>query len=362
MRKIFVILLLLLSSILIFSEQIPIPDSYPSSLPSARLMGMGGAGTAVIPCAEAAFWNPAAMAYLPTVMFHLSFSSESNSSLSDLIEKEPTTTGKNLSFVSLSTFQGGLSYYPVYSASYSNIYFEDENIIRDLDISLNEYILSITTFAGADEQYSVPFVIGVNLKYLNGKFAEAKLYLNDADTSISDSAFADISTGHGYGLDAGMIVQAGSFSLGLMFRDLITHVYWSGEDTPGRVIDYDRQIIPIFSTLGVAYTNSGFTGAFDVNRIFSSGMPFIYRLGAEYTFARTYNDEDFFSSLLSGSPSVRAGASFKELYGLEPVNFSLGLGYSMSFYRVDMAIDGKLENFMHGGLNYQLSVNLPLGI
>lgn len=362
MYRYILLIIALLLSLILNSATIPIPESYPSSMPSARIMGMGGAGAAIVPSAEGVFWNPAALGYLNSVILHFSFSSESNSSLSDLIEKEPTTTGKNLSFVSLATFQGALSYYPIYSAAYSGIYFPDENVIRDLDISLNEYILTVTTFAGSNEAYDVPFVLGFNLKYLNGKFAEAKLFLNDADTSIADSAFADISTGHGYGLDAGLIVNLGALSAGLMFRDLLTHVYWSGEDSPGRVIKYDKQIIPIFSTLGFSYSAGGFLGAFEINRIFQSGMPYIYRIGAEYTFNRTFNDGSMLSSLGSGSPSVRLGASLKEFYGLEPVNFTMGIGYSMNFYRIDMAIEGKPENYMHGGLNYQLSINLPLSV
>lgn len=358
-RIIFV--LFIFTALISWGLELPLPDTYPSSQPSARIKGLADAGTAVTNNPAAAFWNPAAAATLANNVLHVSFANENNSDVSRLLELDPSIYGKHISFLSVMTFQGGLSYHPLYSVSYADRYFSDEHYIGDLDVHLDEYILTLTTYTGASEQYNAPLFLGINLKYLNGRFAQAKLFTDIADSTMIDSAYTDISNGHGYGLDAGILITTGGFSAGLSMRNLLTHIYWSGDTKSGTEIYYDRQIVPLSATAGISFLAAeSFFVTVDVDRILESGRPFIYRAGAEYTFLREVNNETALATMMSGSPSIRCGAQMKSFYGLEAVSIALGVGYNMDDFRIDMAFSGTPDQYMEGGLTYQLSANLPI--
>ncbi len=345
----------------IYALEVPLPETYPSSQPSARIKGLADAGTAVTNNPAAAFWNPAAAATLINNVFHISFANENNSDLSRLLELDPSIYGKHISFMSLMGFQGGISYHPLYSVSYSDRYFPNEMIIRDFDVHLDEYILTLTTFTGAGAMYDVPVFFGINLKYLNGRFAETSLFTDPSDSSQIDSAFSDISNGHGYGLDAGFLYTINGLTAGLSLKNIITHIYWSGDSKSGHDISYDRQIIPFSATAGLSFlAMESLFITIDVDKILQSNKPYVYKAGIEYTIKRQINDGTFIESLLSGSPSIRCGAQLKEFYGLEAVSLAMGIGYDMSGYRIDIAFSGTPDQYMKGGLTYQISANFPI--
>lgn len=359
--KILLFFSVIVLSLSAYCLELPLPETYPSSQPSARIKGLADAGTAITNNPAAAFWNPAAAATLANNVLHISFANENNSDLSRLLELDPSINGKHISFLSIMTFQGGLSYHPLYSVSYADRYFPDDNYVGDLDVHLDEYILTLTTYTGANEKYNAPMFLGINLKYLNGRFAQAKLFTDNNDSTLIDSASSDISNGHGYGIDAGFLVSSGGFSAGISLRNMLTHIYWSGDNKSGTQISYDRQIIPLSATAGVSFLAAeSFFVTIDVDRILQSNRPFIYRAGAEYTFLREINTGSFAEALISGSPSIRAGAQMKSFYGLEAVSMALGIGYSMDNFRIDMAFSGTPDQYLEGGLTYQLSANIPI--
>lgn len=344
--------LLIIASLLFIcssAAQIPLPDIYPTSLPSARVKGLGGAGTSLLGETSAGWWNPALLAFQQSDAIHISFANENHSTLASLLETEPSILGKHISYIGLSTFQGGIAYHPLFSLSYSDSLFQNGTVERDMEIKLDEFILSLTTFAGSSERYAVPFVLGINIKYLLGRFADAEIF-RDVSGNIT-GAQADISSGNGYGLDIGITYNFDILSLSIFSRDLLTHIYWNG---------YDRQVLPVYTSAGVSVNPfSTLLLVFDVNRIFEKDKPFIFRGGAEYTFLRSSNPSNFFSTIISGSPSVRAGTAFKEIQAIGYTDISLGLGYDMNGNRFDMAIEGQLEQFIYGGFTYQLTLNLP---
>ncbi len=348
--KIFIIIFLLIS-INIFGQTVPLPTDFPTALPSARIKGLGNSGTAV-PGFASPFYNPALCALIPSTNIHLSFANEEHSSLAQLIDNEPSITGKHIAFFSLTSYQGGFAFHPLYNVSYSDSIFGDDNIIRDLDVTLSEYILTLTTYSGASQQFEVPFFMGVNIKYLRGHFAETKIYYSSATTL--DSADADISTGNGYGLDIGIAYLAGDFIFGLSAKDIFTHIYWSG--------DYEKQIIPFSSSFGITY--SPISGALlltlDIDRILQKDKPFIYTAGIEYNILRDYNNESFLSKISSGSIAFRGGALIKKFYGLELTNLTCGLGYNINGIIFDMAVEGVPDNYRNGNLSYQLSLTMPI--
>lgn len=361
MKKIFIPLIILFSFSIIAALDAPIPDDYPSSQPSARIKGLADAGTAIANNPSAAFWNPAAAATIFGGVLHISFANENNAVISEFLNNNPSILGKHVSYVSFMTAQGGISYHPLYSVSYSDKYFSEEEIIRDLDIQLDEYIITMTTYTGSDEVYTVPILLGFNVKYLNGRFAETKLYLDDTDTSLIDSAFSDISSGHGYGLDIGLLYSSNNFFMGISVKDIITHIYWSGDTKNNETISYNKQIIPMSASMGISYyAFNSLLLVLDIDRIIQLDKPFIYKTGIEYTFRRDFSKDALLAGLFTGSPSIRGGAQMKDFYGLEVIHFSLGLGYSVDDYRIDFAFSGKLEQYMQGGLTYQISANFPI--
>lgn len=346
-------LALLLSSLFIFPEGIPIPDTYPTSTSSARVKGMGGAGTALFPEASGPYWNPALLGGLEAAAVTLTFSEDDSSTFAQILEREPSVLGKHISFFSLVSYQGGFTYHPLYLISYRDSFSDSLGFERDFELKLDEYIFTVTTYAGSDSKYDSPFLLGFNLKYLNGRFVETRLY-RETDTSSVTDAHADIAYGNGYGLDAGIAFVTSKMAVGLMARDIITHVYWGG---------YDRQSIPVYTSLGVSFNPvSTLILCADANRIIESGMDFFYRVGAEYTYARAISDSSFLANLAGGSPSFRVGTSFKEINQLGFMDIALGLGYSSNIFRIDIGTEGKFENYLYGGFTYQFSLTLPFKI
>ena len=342
----------LIFSIIICAEQVPIPLTYPTSMPSARIKAIGGAGTALYPDATASYWNPALLGGLEAAALTAVFAEEDSSTFAQIIEREPSVLGKHISFFSLVTYQGGFSYHPLYMISYRDSFNDSLGFERDFEVKLDEYIITITTFAGSNSTYDTPILLGFNLKYLNGRFVETRLYKDSSD-NVTD-ADADISYGNGYGLDAGIVYRTPRFTAGLMARDIITHIYWTG---------YDKQIIPIYTSLGVSVNPfSTLIICGDVNRIFKSDLPYFYRVGAEYTYTRSTEDSSFLATVINGSPSFRAGTSFKELQALGFMDIALGVGYTTNLFRVDLGMEGKFENYLYGGFTYQLELTLPFKI
>ncbi|MGE3063663.1 MAG: hypothetical protein AB7T10_08535 [bacterium] len=346
----FLIILLSLSTA---AEQIPIPPLYPTSTPSARIKGLGGAGTSLYPDASAPYWNPAMLGGLEAAAITMTFAEEDSSSFARIIEREPSVLGKHISFFSLVTYQGGFTYHPLYMISYRDSFSDSLGFERDFELKLDEYVFTVTTFTGSNAKYDTPFLLGFNIKYLNGRFAETRIY-KDSDTSDVTDGHADIAYGNGYGLDAGIAFVLPRFTMGLMARDIITHVYWGG---------YDRQIIPIYASFGISFNPaSTFILCADVNRIFKSDLPFFYRVGAEYTYTREISDSSFLANLAGGSPSFRVGTSFKELDQIGFMDIALGVGYSSNMFRIDIGTEGKFENYLYGGFTYQLSLTLPFNM
>jgi len=163
---------------------------------------------------------------------------------------------------------------PLFKISYRDSFFDSLNLERDFEMKLDQYWLSITSYAGSDEKYSSSIYFGFNLKYLNGKIAETKL-IYDSLGNLKNG-FADISYGNGYGLDGGMVLSLSNFFVSLMFRDIFTHVYWDS---------YDKQIIPMNGNLGLSYIPlNNLLFNFNISKFLRNETPFVYSLGGEYNF------------------------------------------------------------------------------
>ncbi|MEO0281252.1 MAG: hypothetical protein ABIN05_02760 [candidate division WOR-3 bacterium] len=352
-KKIFCSILLILIVVFVFPEKVPIPTDYPTIFPSARIRGLGGNGTSIMGDISSTFYNPATLSGLNSGGISLSFETDHFSSYAEFLQKEQSIYGKNVSFFTISTYQGGLSYMPLFKISYRDSFVDSLNIERDFEMKLDQYWLSLTSFTGFNEKFSSPIYFGINLKYLNGKIAEAKLSYDSLGNIID--GFADISYGNGYGLDGGLIVSLSNLFVSLVFRDILTHIYWDS---------YDKQIIPMNGNLGVSFVPiSNLLFNFNVSKFLRNETPFVYTLGGEYTFFEiSEKTNSFWDDLKKGSPSIRIGTSFKEIPTLSTAIIDLGLGYNSNSVRVDLCFESTLERYYIGKFDYYLTLTIPITI
>lgn len=352
-KKLFFLILFFLASIFIFSDKVPTPTDYPTIFPSARIRGLGGNGTSVMGDISSTFYNPATLSGLNSGGISISFETDHFSSYAEFIEKEQSIYGKNISFFTISTYQGGLSYMPLFKISYSDSFFDSLNIERDFEMKLNQYWLSLTSFTGFNEKFTSPIYFGINLKYLNGKIAETKLFYDSSGNVID--GFADISYGNGYGFDGGLVLSLSNLFISLVFRDIFTHIYWDF---------YDKQIIPMNGNLGSSFVPiSNLLFNFNISKFLKREAPFVYTVGFEYTFFElSEKTNSFWDDFKKGSPSIRVGTSFKEIPTLSTAIIDLGLGYNSNSMRFDFCLESTLERYYVGKFDYYLTLTIPITI
>ncbi len=352
-KKIFNLFFILITFSLIFSEKIPLSTDYPTIFPSARIRGLGGNGTSIMGDISSTFYNPATLSGLTSGGISLSFETDHYSSYAEFLEKDQSVYGKNISFFTISTYQGGLSYMPLFKISYRDSFFDSLNLERDFEMKLDQYWLSITSYAGSDEKYSSSIYFGFNLKYLNGKIAETKL-IYDSLGNLKNG-FADISYGNGYGLDGGMVLSLSNFFVSLMFRDIFTHVYWDS---------YDKQIIPMNGNLGLSYIPlNNLLFNFNISKFLRNETPFVYSLGGEYNFFElSEKTNSFWDDLKKGSPSIRVGTSFKEIPTLSTAIIDIGFGYNSNSVRFDICFESTISKYYVGKFDYYLTLTVPITI
>ncbi|GEM_PF-2564050 len=346
---------ILFITVTLHSEKIPIPTEYSSVFPSARIRGLGGNSSALFGDINSSFFNPAALAGLDNGGLSITFETDHYSSYSEFIEKEQSLYGKNISFFTLAAYQGGISYMPLFKITYTDSVFDSLLLERDFSVQLDQYWLSFTSYSGSDEKFETPYFLGFNFKYINGKSAETKLFF-DSLKNIK-SADAILSSANGFGFDAGLLINLNFFYLSLMFRDIITHVWWDS---------YDKMIFPVNGNLGILYKpTQNFFFNFNLSRIIKKDFPFIYTLGAEYTFLKDEkksltDSTSFWENLKNGYPSFRMGTSFKEFPSLNNLVLNIGAGFNSNAMRVDMAFEATLERYYLGKFDYQLTLTFPI--
>lgn len=95
---------------------------------------------------------------------------------------------------------------------------------QDERYKVETYLVTVTSrTANAAFTEGEPFLIGLNLKYLRGSYS-------NIEWSYTDSAFSKpgytVTDGDGYGFDAGFLIRAQNFQMGVMLKDVYSRMKW----------------------------------------------------------------------------------------------------------------------------------------
>ncbi len=331
----------------------------------ARPFAMGGAFVAVGGDASCIYWNPAGLGLLPqsTAMFGFSDMKDievENMEVVNLFRTATGLSGKRLSFVAFSENQGALSWCPLSSVCRNNMYFQNINadgdtIERwtDLEYSINEFVLSMTTLMGATDQeiQGMPCILGMNVKYLNGRIGVAE---KSRKNGVWEEPNINLDTGNGYSIDLGFLYPKKWIALGASAQNVLAKLYWH---------DYsaDRINANLRGGIAIKLFNSLLLAS-DVEKRWDEKAPYIYHIGVEKTFIRGKKQRSNFGtkdkqSLKYGDLSIRLGTYGTDLLEEEKI-YTGGIGYSYSNYRVDTSVSGKYEG-KDSKLSFRLTISVP---
>jgi hypothetical protein len=344
-----ILCLTLFSRDLAGAEKAPLfKNAYWGLEPGARAFAIGGAFVAVGGNASCFYWNPAGLGLLPQSEAMLGFNytkdiEVEDMEVADLLRTATGLSGKRLSFVAFSENQGALSWRPLSSVCENSIYkqnitAEGDTIERwtDIEYSINEFGLSMTTSMGATDQETqgMPCILGMNIKYLNGRIGVAE---RSRKNGIWEEPNVNLDSGNGYSIDLGFLYLKRRIALGFAVQNVLAKLYWH---------DYSGDRINANLRGGIAFRLfNGFILASDVEKRWDDDAPYIYHIGAE-------------KILKHWGLSIRLGAYGTNLLDEEKTIYTSGIGYSYSNYRVDTTVSGKYEG-KDSKLSFRLTISIP---
>lgn len=331
----------------------------------ARAFAMGGAFVAVGGDASCFYWNPSGLGLLPqpTTMFGFNDTKHigvEDVEIADLLGTPTGLSGKRLSFIAFSEKRGALSWRPLSSISKHGVYKQSiaggDTIERwtDIEYSINEFGLSITTLMAATEQeiQGMSCILGMNVKYINGRMGVAE---KSRRNGIWEEPKVNLDTGNGYSIDLGFLYSERWLSLGFAAQNVLANLYWH---------DYSRDRINANLRGGIAFMPfNSFILASDVEKRWKEGTPYIYHIGAEKTFI-WYKKQKRQFGIKEKKPvkqwafSMRLGAYGTDLLDEEKTIYTGGIGYSYSNYIVDTAVSRRYEG-KDSNLSFRLTISIP---
>lgn len=345
MRKIGILLLIVFSQIWFgaaaMAEKAPLTfDAFDGQPVGARAISLGEAFAGLSNDANAAYWNPAGMALMPSNSFTACsyLQRTSDAKFSDVVNTDPLRGGK-LVFLSFASSSGGLSVRPLSKISLSS--HTNENGVEtftDQSININE--ISFT----AAKKYQDNLYTGVSLNYINSNLALSRRTI-DSSGEVSQ---VNADTGNGWSLDAGILYAASEYlTFGLSARNAIGYLYWS---------DFEKNKLPLTLRGGMALS-------------LPQKMTFTYDYAKVY-----YPEHDDITTKHVGLEQIllnmfvfRAGISGEDWNDPLKVAYTFGLGFSDKGYGLDVAMkknkirDAADPDVLDQVLTYIVSINLPFG-
>ena len=368
MKKIILLILfsVLFSGSFVSGEKAPLlKNAYCGLEPGARASAMGGAFVAVGGDASCFYWNPAGLGLLPqpTTVFGFNDTKHigvEDVEIADLLGTPTGLSGKRLSFIAFSENRGALSWRPLSNVCKDGIYEQhieaDGDTIeiwRDIEYSINEFALSMTTLtiATAQEIEGMPCILGMNIKYINGRMGVAE---KSRRNGIWEEPKVNMDTGNGYSIDIGFLYSRKQIGLGFSVQNVLANLYWH---------DYSRDRINANLQAGIAFMPfNGFILASDIEKRWDD-TPYIYHIGTEKTFMRRKKQRNDFGtkdrqSLKHWDSSIRLGVYGTNLFDKEKTIYTGGIGYSYSNYRVDTTVSGRYEG-KDSKLSFKVTISIP---
>ena len=279
------------------------PNSYDGIPPTARAMAMGGAAAAQMITKDAAYYNPAALAFMSGA--HANFSAiimrKSGATPSQVAQIDPA--GEGLTSAFLIKDSGAFMWQAL-----------SDNTIRTQNSDgswqqVETYINAITFSAGQKNEHG--FSIGLNMTYLYGKIGESSV-------NASSEPYSNIASGNGFALDLSFLIPMGYGTyFGLNLKNLAGFMFWN---------DYNTEQLPFTVRAGMGYVYKGLAFDIDWDRKF-------YRFGSLQESAYYVGIEQALSNFFV----FRAGVSYDENFDSENMKYSYGLSFHIKGYELSFA-------------------------
>ncbi|MCX5781180.1 MAG: hypothetical protein NT145_00510, partial [Elusimicrobia bacterium] len=185
--------------------------SYDGFAPGAKAMGMGFAFTSVADDPSALYFNPAGLNYLDTNILSITMEAGRQGDLSkDKLFLNDPISNSGLCLLALTSGKGSFSFRPL---SDMTIRETNGNDWKTTEIKINAYTIS------AAHKAENGIMTGLNISYLSGRIAEARIENNVPSTNLSD--------GHGISLDMGFLGNiTKEIALGINFQNLLGNIWW----------------------------------------------------------------------------------------------------------------------------------------
>lgn len=355
------IFLIILSLVLLLFSPItgsPVTErDFTGFSPGARSLAMGNVGIALPGDPFVSFYNPAAVCFIKNNYLLFDFLDMRRNSLEN--HSLPEFAGIAIDFISIVNPSGGLTWHPLASMRVEEIttLFSDElqetlSVESKIEYRTDEFYLTLTTLASEmlGSLAGVP-LFGINIKYYKANLAVSEV--KKSKTTPVDAS-SNIDTGNGFGIDLGFAYVKGPFLFGFAVKDIFSKVYWT---------DYESD--RIHTKIG-----AGFSTFFLERWILSTDLR--YDSGLKKTGLYTGIESRFFEKKKEkkklnigqskedhrplGGGFLRFGARLDDLKIKEDVVYSLGFGYSLSRFCVDIAFFGDKELIKEKSISSQVSI------
>ncbi len=316
-------------------------DAFDGRLVGARAIGMGGAFVSIADNADATFWNPAGLVYIPRNLFSATFeiTRDSEFDVLDIMEAEPLQ-GKKLNFISFAGKQGGFFWRPLTNYQQkTEVEVDGVTTKEELELKVNEFGLSVAV------PYEEGVSWGANIKYFNGRLGLAR---EESVGGSKKDVSVNLSDGNGWGLDWAFIYRVKpELSIGLNLQNAPAYIYWD---------DYSRDKMPPIFRVGFGMKMTDlltFASDFE-QRFYRKARPDgerrikIYRLGLE--------------QILMKRICLRGGIWSEDLDEKDLTTYTLGIGYSHENHYLDLCMKryiAQLEGEEEPVYEYIVSVGLP---
>ena len=265
-----------------------------------------------------AFYNPALLAFRDrtTISASMRYNGEDESHFDSRgIPGEGSSSWQreNFSYLGIDSENIGFSYVALASLQMDKRTVSDETEYANyLDYYLDAYRFSFAEKTGL-------LSFGLNLSLINGRVVYLRERL-EGDLQLTEQ-FVD-SRGWGYNLDFGAAVKNGNVSYGLTIPNLLSKVFWEDHEN----YSFQRRLhAGIQYGEGVNYIVSGLSRKFD----FSSNNTYHLGMQQMISFGMIRGQYQYLP--------LRVGVFAEKFNNLKRLGYSLGTGYSFSYFQLDLA-------------------------
>lgn len=260
-----------------------------------------------------AYENPALLALRNGSYFSTTFRSNrmDNEAISNVLNPTYLLSDKQFTYYTFSLPKFALSYQPIYNITET---FENSFISDYHDLYLNAFTLSL---AAQDDDYT-KLTLGFNLKFIEGRQIYQRHRKEIGYLVLED--FVD-GTVVGYSSDIGMTYRQNSILVGLTLKDIVSQLYWNDRSN-----DHLRQRY----SLGMGFFNENSTFQLATQGRFNKQEEQTYHVGYGYSLN--------YGSSMNQSLAFKAGMYSDKFEEMDSINYTFGLGYSLSMFRIDVSL------------------------